>query len=155
MNQKNDLIEANAAKKVRKTRNNRDSALLHFFLIRDAITPLPRPRQGHLSKKLADDQPDLTVEQAKPASVKNCQEELAEEKKLNDRLIDRLEAYVLAIQKIDQVSLHALNTIYDVQVGGRKPKQEINETARDIAKIILQKNKKLPTGRSKFTLFCP
>jgi hypothetical protein len=43
-----------------------------------------------------------------------------------------------------------LSTIYDVQVGGRKPKQEINETARDIAKIILQKNKKLPTAKELY-----
>jgi hypothetical protein len=147
MQQKNDLTEAKAAEKVRKTRNNRDSALLHFMFIRDEIAPLPRPRQDHLSKKLGDDQTDPPLEQVKRTSAKRCQEELAEERKLNDRLIERLEAYELAIQKIDLISLDALSTIYDVQVGGRKPKQEINETANALAKIHLQKNKKLPTSK--------
>jgi hypothetical protein len=146
MQQKHDLIEARAAKKVIKTRNNRDSALLHFMFIRDEIAPLPRPRQVNFSKKLGEDKPDLPADQVKPASAKRCQQKLAEEKKLNDRLIERLEAYELAISKIDQISLHALNTIYDVQVGGRKPKQKIKEMANAIAKSYLQKYKKLPTG---------
>ncbi len=147
MHQKNDLFHAEAAKKVRKTRNNRDSALLHFMFIRDEIARLPRPCQGHLRKKIEDNQPALPVEQVKRASAKRCQEELAKEKNLNDRLIERLEAYEHAIQKIDEISLHALSVIYDVQVGGRKPKHQINEMANAIAKSYLQKNKKLPTGK--------
>jgi hypothetical protein len=147
MQQKNDSTQAKAAKKVRKTRNNRDYALLHFMFIRDEIAPLQRPRLGHLNKKLNDDQIDAPLEQVRPASAKGCREQLAEERTLNDRLIERLSAYELAIQRIDRIALHALSKFDDVQVGGRKPKLEVKEMAKEIATRHLQDKKKLPTWR--------
>jgi hypothetical protein len=50
MPQDNDLNETKAVSKLSKTRNNRDSALLHLMFIRDEITLLPRPRKGQHKK---------------------------------------------------------------------------------------------------------
>ena len=56
MQSKNDTTETKTEKRAKKTRTNKDSALLHFMFIRDEITSLPRPRQGNRNKKLDDDQ---------------------------------------------------------------------------------------------------
>ncbi len=138
------------AKKAKKTQNNKDSALFYFMFIRDEITSLPRPRQGNRNKKLDDGQVAANVAKAKPTSSKTRHQELAEERELNDRLLDRLDSYEHAIQKIDRIALHALKTLGDVQVGGRKPNLEIleiKEIAKAIAKKYLQEGKKLPTWK--------
>lgn len=142
-----DLTETKTEKWVKKTRNNKDSALLHFMFIRDEITALPRPRRGHIKKKLNDGQAGHPLEQVKPPSPQSPHEELVEERKLNDLLIGVLEAYELAIQKINRISLHAISTIYDVQVGGRKPKLSVTKVAETIAISHFEKNKRLPTGK--------
>jgi hypothetical protein len=147
MPQDNDLNETKAVSKSSKTRNNRDSALLHLMFIRDEITLLPRPRKGRHKEKSDDDLTVRLEKQLTPTSSKRCKEELAEEKKLNGLLLERLEAYELAIQKIDQISLHALSTFAAVQVGGRKPKLEISEMARAIAKRHMEHKKELPTWK--------
>jgi hypothetical protein len=147
MQSKNDTTETKTEKRAKKTRTNKDSALLHFMFIRDEITSLPRPRQGNRNKKLDDDQVAPNVGKAKPTSPKTCHQELAEEREQNDRLLDRLDEYERAIQKIDWITLHALRTLGNVQVGGRKPNLEIKELARAIAKQYLQEGKKLPTWK--------
>ena len=147
MQPEKNLTETKAEKRAKKTRNNKDSALLNFMFIRDEITSLPRPQRGLLNKELDDDQAGPLIEQVKPTSPQRRHEELVEERKLNDRLIGVLEAYELAIQEIDRISLHAISTIYDVQVGGRNPKLAITKAAEAIAISHFHKNKKLPTGK--------
>ena len=147
MQTEKDLTETKTKKRPKKTRNNKDSALLHFMFIRDEITALPRPRRSHLNKKLDDDQAGSPIEQVNSTSPQRRHEELVEERKLNDRLIGVLATYELAIQEIDRISLHAISTIYDVQVGGRRPKLSITKVAEAIAIRHFDKNKKLPTGK--------
>jgi hypothetical protein len=147
MQSKKDSTETKTKKRAKKTRNNKDSALLHFMFIRDEITSLPRPPRGLLNKELDNDQAGPLIEQVKPTSPQRRHEELVEERKLNDRLIGVLQAYELAIQEIDRISLHAISTIYDVQVGGRNPKLAITKLAETIAISHFHKNKKLPTGK--------
>ena len=147
MDQKIKFSEAKSAKKIRRIRNNRDSTLLHFMFIRDEITALPRPRRGNRNKKLDQAQLLPTDAKAGPTSSKKLQQELAEETALNDRLLGRLDAYDHAIQNIDRIALHALQTMEDVQVGGRKPNIEVKEMARVVAKKHLQERKKLPTSK--------
>jgi hypothetical protein len=147
MEQKRELSKKKPVKKPSKVRNNRDSVSLYFMFIRDEITSLPRPRQDNRNKKLDDGQVAPNVAQAKPTSSKTRHQELADERELNDRLLDRLDSYEHTIQKIDRIALHALNTLSDVQVGGRKPNLEIKEITRAIAKKYLQEGKKLPTWK--------
>jgi hypothetical protein len=147
MQPEKDLIDMKDKKKAQKRRNNKDSALLHFMFIRDEITSLPRPPRGLLNKKLDEDQSDPPMEQVNSTSPQRRHEELVEERNLNDRLIVVLETYELAIQEIDRISLHAISTVYDAQVGGRKPKLSITKVAEAIAISHFDKNKKLPTGK--------
>jgi hypothetical protein len=147
MPQDNDLNETKAVSKLSKTRNNRDSALLHLMFIRDEITLLPRPRQGQHKKKLDDEKTGRLRKQLNTTSSKRCSEKLAEEISLNALLLERLDEYELAIQRIDRIALHALCSFSAVQVGGRKPKLEINEMAKAIAKRHMEHKKELPTWK--------
>ena len=149
MQPKTDTGKANTGQR-RNARNNRDSALLYLMLIRDEIVQLPRPQrpQNLLNKKLVNAPPTLALEQQKSTSTRPCEELLAEEGDLNDRLIDLLEAYKQAIQKIDRIALHALRKFNDVQVGGRRPKLDIKGIAEEIAVYHFEKYKKLPTAEN-------
>ena len=148
MQPKTDTSKANTGQG-RNPRNNRDSALLYLMLIRDEIVQLPRPKrpQNLLDKKLGNAPPTPALEQQKLTSAIPCEGLLAEERKLNDRLIDLLDAHNQAIQKIDRIALHALRKFRDVQVGGRRPKLDIKEIAEEIALNHFIKYKKLPTAR--------
>jgi hypothetical protein len=150
MYQKIESSEKKSAKKTSNVRNNRDSVLLHFMFIRDEITSLPRSSKSNHNKKLDDDRTTPQVGKAKTTSSKTCRQKLAEEKELNDRLLSSMEAYEHAIQRIDLIALHAMSTLGDVQVGGRKPKLEIKEMAIAIAKKHLQEKKKLPTWKELY-----
>jgi len=149
MQPKTDTSKANTGQR-RNPRNNRDSALLYLMLIRDEIVQLPRPQrpQNLLNKKLVSAPPTPALEQQKSTSTIPCKALLAEERKLNDRLLDLLDAYNQAIQKIDKIALHALRKFHDVQVGGRRPKLDIKEIAEEIALNHFEKYKKLPTSKS-------
>jgi len=149
MQPKTDTSKANTGQG-RNPRNNRDSALLYLMVIRDEIVQLPRPKrpQNLPGKKLGNAPPTPALEQQKLTSAVPCEGLLAEERKLNDRLIDLLDAYNQAIQKIDRIALHALRKFNDVQVGGRRPKLDIKEIAEEIALNHFEKYKKLPTSRS-------
>ncbi len=147
MPQDNDLKNKKPVSKVSKTHNNRDSALLYFMFIRDEITLLPRPQQAQKNKKLDGDQTGRLLKQLNPASSPRGHEDLAKEKGLNDLLLKKLDAYEIAIQRIDRIALHALRSFTAVQVGGRKPKLEIKEVAIAIAKRRLEHKKKLPTWK--------
>ena len=149
MQPKTDTSKANTGRG-RNTRNNRDSALLYLMVIRDEIVQLPRPKmpQNLLDKKLVNVSPTPALEQQKSTSTMPCEELLAEERKLNDRLIDLLDAYNQAIQKIDRIALHALRKFNDVQVGGRRPKLDIKKIAEEIALNHFKNDKKLPTSKS-------
>jgi len=147
MEQKSELSKKKPVKKPSKVRNNRDSVLLHFMFIRDEIMSLPRPGKGNRNNKLDDDKVAPNVVKAKSTTSKSFNNELAKERELNDRLLDKLDAYEHAIQKIDWIALHALKTLDDVQVGGRKPKLEITEMAIAVAKRHIEHKKKLPTWK--------
>ena len=147
MDQKIEFSEAKSANKVSRIRNNHDSMLLHFMFIRDEITALPRPHRGVCNKKL--DHAQLVPTDAKVGSTpsKKLQQELAEERALIDRLLQRLDEYDHAIKHIDRIALHALQTLGEVQVGGRKPNVKVKEMARAVVKKLLQEGKKLPTWK--------
>ena len=147
MDQKIETGGETSVKKVSRVRNNRDSILLHFMFIRDEITALPRPHRGNRNKKLDHAQLVPTDAKVGATSSKKLQQVLAEERALNDRLLERLDDYDHAIQHIDRIALHALQTLGDVQVGGRKPNVEVKEMARTVVKKYMQEGKKLPTWR--------
>lgn len=149
MQPKTDTSKANTGQR-RNARNNRDSTLIYLMLIRDEIVQLPRPQrpQTLLDTKLVNAPPSPALEQQKSTSTIPCEELLTKERKLNDRLIDLLEAYKQAIQKIDRIALHALRKFNDVRVGGRRPKLDIKEIAEEIALNHFEKYKKLPTAKN-------
>ena len=121
--------------------------LLHFMLIRDEITALPRPHRGNRNKKLDHVKLVPTDAKIELTTSNELQQELAGETALNDRLLERLDEYDHAIQRIDRIALHALQTLGDVQVGGRKPNLEVKEMARAVVKKLLQEGKNLPTSK--------
>ena len=147
MDQKIESSEEKSANKVSRVRNNRDSMLLHFMLIRDEITALPRPHRGNRNKKLDHVKLVPTDAKIELTTSNELQQELAGETALNDRLLERLDEYDHAIQRIDRIALHALQTLGDVQVGGRKPNLEVKEMARAVVKKLLQEGKNLPTSK--------
>jgi hypothetical protein len=119
------LIKLTSAKV--KKRNSRDSSLLHFMFIRDAIGMFPR-----LQKSPSKSVSKGAVKGTKPKHARYALENILNIEQFNAsqmvyKLAERLEAYDALLEKIDYIAHHALTIVDGTQVGGRKPSLEVKK----------------------------
>jgi len=128
---KKNLIKSTTTRVIK--RNTRDSSLIHFLFIRDAIGMFPRlkknPNKSVIKKNVKSPRSKETG-----LAIKNNQDtKQFESLKMIESLVERLEAYDALVEKIDYIAHHALTIVDGTQVGGRKPSLEVKKMAEKSA----------------------
>lgn len=116
-----------------KKRSTRDSSLIHFLFIRDAIGMFPRLKKNRSKSAIKGPVKSKKSTQAGLALRNNKNIEQDESEEMMDWLVERLEAYDALVEKIDYIAHHALTIVDGTQVGGRKPSLEVKTMAVKLA----------------------
>jgi hypothetical protein len=130
----NNELKSSKVISVNKKINNRDSTLLLFMFIKDAINLIPRPKgiQGKFSKnETANVEQNFSSCDSSISNSKNSQ--LDNKINCSDQIIDQLISYEAAIQKIERISNLALAKVDGIKVGGRNIKLTVKAIAIQLA----------------------
>jgi hypothetical protein len=122
---KKNLIESASA--IMKKRNSRDSSLLHFMFIRDAIGMFPRFKNSLAKSANKEVNKSKKSTRKGRALINNQNIEHDESEEMIDWLVERLDAYDALLEKIDYIAHHALTIVDRTQIGGRKPSLEVKK----------------------------
>lgn len=141
---KKNLIESTSIRVTK--RNTRDSSLLHFMFIRDAIGMFQRFKKNPNKFANKGNVKSAKSKEAGLAFKNNQNIKQSEESKMIDTLFERLEAYEVLVEKIDYIAHHALTIVDGTQVGGRKPSFEVRKMAEKSAIEHFMKLGKYPSA---------